>query len=297
MRPRVDQVWVLDLAPIAGLCPPGPGRATVHRRIHRGAWQQPLPGVVCRTTGSLTADQWRVAALMYAGPGAALSHETAGEFWGLSRASTSVHVTVPHGRHRRSAATVIVHQSTRALMSRTIEWFQVTPPARTAIDMALAASRQSEVDAILGRVLQREWATVEQLEGELDVAPRRGSRLVRVGLAVAAAGSHAASEARFLRLVLRAGIPPPELNAPVATAAGTRFVDALWRGLGKGVEIDGRGYHLDAASWQADLARQNLIHTAGVVLLRVAAARLWTEPEAVVTELLAFLGPAARAIA
>ena len=42
--------------------------------------------------------------------------------------------------------------------------------------------------------------------------------------------------------------------------------------------------------WQADLLRQNAIQSTGIVLLRIAARRLWTEPDAVISEIRAFLG-------
>ena len=103
------------------------------------------------------------------------------------------------------------------------------------------------------------------------------------------AGAHGAAEARLVSLVTRSRLPPAEYNAAVQTAAGTRYVDALWRALAKGVEVDGRAFHLDAASWAADLARQNAIQSAGIVLLRVPARRLWTEPDAVLAEITAFL--------
>jgi very-short-patch-repair endonuclease len=51
-----------------------------------------------------------------------------------------------------------------------------------------------------------------------------------------------------------------------------------------------RSFHLDAAAWQADLVRQNAIQSTGVVLLRIPARRLWTEPTAVISEICAFLG-------
>ena len=83
----------------------------------------------------------------------------------------------------------------------------------------------------------------------------------------------------------------PELNAPVVTSSGTRYVDALWRWLGKGAEVDGQAFHFDASAWRADLVRQNAIQTTGIVLLRIAARRLWTEPESVVAEIRTFLSP------
>lgn len=297
MAPIRRDPWVLDLALIDDLCAYGAVRQTVRRRVRRNTWQEPLPGVVCRTTGALTTDQWRTAALMYGGPGAALSHQTAGEFWGYGRTVGRLHITVPHGRHRRSTLAVTVHQSRRVVEPRWVEAFQVTPPARTAVDICLGLRTRDAVVALLGRALQRGLVSLDQLGEEVDRAPRRGSRLARSVLAELAAGSRAASESRLLSLISRAGLPLPELNAAVRTALGIRYIDALWRHLGKGVEVDGQAFHLDPASWRADLVRQNAIQTTGIMLLRIAAARLWTEPEAVLAEVTAFLGLPGRASA
>lgn len=289
MLRRQPDPWLSDLARIDELGPVGPVRRTARRRVTTGAWQQPLPGLVCRTTGTLTREQWQVAALKYAGAGAVLSHATAGEFWGLGRWRGPIHVTVPHGRRVRSTPEVVIHQSRRPTEECLIEDVVVTAPARTAIDLALTLVRQADVDAVIGRAVQSGRVTVEALGEELDRAPRRGSRNARIALADAAAGSHAASEARLLRLIRRARLPLPEMNAPVRTNLGTRHVDALWRALLKGVEVDGATYHFTAGAWESDLRRQNALQTAGVVLLRISARRLWTEPEAVITEVAAFL--------
>jgi very-short-patch-repair endonuclease len=70
-------------------------------------------------------------------------------------------------------------------------------------------------------------------------------------------------------------------------------VDALWRHLNKGVELDGQRYHLDPAAWAADLVRQNAIQASGIILMRIAASRLWGDEMRVIHELTAFLGLAA----
>jgi len=54
--------------------------------------------------------------------------------------------------------------------------------------------------------------------------------------------------------------------------------------------VDGQAFHLSPEAWRADLARQNEIQSTGVVLLRIAARRLWTEPDAVVREIRWILG-------
>ena len=292
-RPRdvaATPPWVADVAAVDELVRTGTRRQTIRRRIQRGAWQEPCPGVVCRTTGNVSSYQWLVVATTYGGSGAMVSHASAGELWSFGPAPPLVHVTVPHGRHRRSTADVAVHQSCRPCRPEIVDDLLVTPPARTAIDMALGLATGAAVDALLGRVLQRGRVSLDQLADELLLAPRRGSALPTAAMADLAAGSRSAAEAQLLRLVRRAGMPLPELNAPVTTSIGTRYVDALWRALGKGVEVDGQAFHLDAAAWQADLVRQNAIQSEGIVLLRIAARRLWTEPDAVIAEIRAFLG-------
>jgi very-short-patch-repair endonuclease len=285
-----DGLWTDDLACLERLYGAGLVPQTARRRIKRGAWQEPLPGIACRTTGRLSADQWLVAASLYGGDGTAISHGSAGAFWGFGRAPAVIQVTVPHGRHRRSTEEVLVHQSRRAFRPVLVGEVWLTPPSRTAVDMSLSLTRLDDVHALLGRALQGARVTTDSLAAEIDAAPRRGSLLPRTAMADLVAGSRAASEARLYGLLRRASLPLPELNAPVATRLGTRFVDALWRWLNKGVEIDGQAYHLDPASWRDDIRRQNAIQAAGIVLLRIPARRLWTEPEAVVAEIADFLG-------
>ena len=76
-----ERPWTADLTRLDLLVATGVPRQTIRRRVRRGRWREPLPGVVCRTDGQLTADQWRVAALLHGGDGSALSHASAGEFW------------------------------------------------------------------------------------------------------------------------------------------------------------------------------------------------------------------------
>ncbi|MDQ1628634.1 MAG: hypothetical protein QOI54_2378 [Actinomycetota bacterium] len=291
---REPNPWYDDVASVDALVRAGHLRTTVRRRVQRGTWREPAPGVICRTTGPLSDDQRLQAALLYGGPGAALSHATAGRFWGLGRPMARVFVTVPHGRNVRSAPLVSVHQSRRPFDPQLIDGLLLTPPARTAIDVCLRLDDLDAVRDVLGRALQSQRATVSQLRHELDLAPSRGSRLPRQALDEIAYDAHAASEARFLRLIRDAGLPLPELNATIVTRGGVRLVDALWRKLARGVEIDGQAYHLSPAAWAADLRRQNDIQTTGITLLRIAAQRLWSEPEVVLAEVIAFLGlPAA----
>lgn len=282
--------WSEDLATVAALVASGLRYRTVRRRIRAGWWKQPVPGVVCRTTGTLTPRQRLLAALLYVGADAAVSHASAVAVWSRTPGPDRTIVTALPGRHPVSTPLVWVRQSTRPFRPLGVAGIRVTPPARSVLDAALDLRRLADVDALFGRSVQRRLVTVDELAEELAVAPSAGSRLPRRAMSALAAGSHAASEAQLCRLLRRAGVPAPELNAAVETSLGMRYVDALWRALCRGVEIDGQAFHLDADAWQADLRRQNAIQSAGVVLMRVPAQRLWTEPGAVVAEIRAFLG-------
>jgi hypothetical protein len=288
-----EDCWCDDLARVDDLVDAGVVYRTVRRRIRVGSWQEPLRGVVCRTTGVLSHRQWLRAALLYAGPDSSISHASAVTLWGIPLESDRIVVTCAHGHHPPSTSEVWVRQSRRPYQRLPLEGLRVTGASRSVLDAGLDLVRLRDVDDLFGRAVQRRLTTVDQLAEELLDAPSGGSRLPRQSLAALSEGSHAASEAQLVRLITRAGLPAPEMNGLVQTARGIRYVDALWRALGKGVEVDGQAFHLSPEAWAADLARQNDIQSTGIVLLRIAARRLWTEPDAVIREIRWFLGMAA----
>lgn len=282
--------WWDGIATIDALVAAGLTARTARRRIRAGRWQEPAPGVVCQTSGQLTPRQQLITAVEYGGPSALLSHATAGAAWGLCAGPLPQHVTVAHGHHVSSTDQIAVHQSLRVCEPRFLDELPVTPPTQTVIDICGALTRLDDVRHLMGRATQKRLTTPAQLAAELAAAPRRGSLLPSLALEEITAGAHAASEAQFLQIVRRAGLPSPELNAPVETREGTKYVDALWRYLNKGVELDGHRYHLDPAAWGADLVRQNAIQATGIILLRIAAGRLWSDEARVISEITAFLG-------
>ncbi|MEP6760553.1 MAG: hypothetical protein ABJA93_04225 [Sporichthyaceae bacterium] len=293
MRDVSDIPWWDDIASIDAIVAAGVTRPTIRRRIRSGHWLEPAPGIVCRTAGRLTTHQRLIVAVEYGGASAVLSHATAGAAWGLVPEPPRQHVTVVHGHHVSSTANIVVHQTVRDCAPRLLDHLPFTPPARTVIDISAGLARLDAVRALMGRAAQKRLATPEQLAVELAGAPRRGSLLPSLVLEEVAVGAHAASEAQFLTIVGRAGLPLPELNAPVETRDGTKYVDALWRQLAKGVELDGHRFHLDAAAWAADLRRQNAIQATGIVLMRIPSSRVWRDPCQLVRELAAFLALAA----
>jgi predicted transcriptional regulator of viral defense system len=83
-------------------------RQAIHRRLAAGRWQEVLPGVY-RVAGAPTSEeQSLMAACLWAGPGAAVSHRAAAGLWGLLEGhSTSVEITTPR---RLRHPGVVVHR-------------------------------------------------------------------------------------------------------------------------------------------------------------------------------------------
>jgi hypothetical protein len=65
-------------------------------RVRSGRWRQIHPGVYATFSGDLTRRTRLWAAVLSAGPGAALSHETAAELHRLAdKPAEPIHITVP----------------------------------------------------------------------------------------------------------------------------------------------------------------------------------------------------------
>ena len=185
-----------------------------------------------------------------------------------------VEVTRRHGQHMSSHGFVVVHQSRRPLEPVAVADLPVTSAARAVVDVSLSAHRRSDVDHAVSDALQRDLVTVEDLFAEARAAGRSIGPWLRSALEDARRGMRSVGEADLRRVVVAAGLPEPEWNAPVHTAMGVFFVDALWREHGVAAEADGRAWHLSAEDWAEDLRRQNALHGARLVLLRFPVTRL-----------------------
>jgi very-short-patch-repair endonuclease len=266
----------------------------VRTAVRTGRWQEPVRGVVVAHGGGLTRrERWQVA-LEFAGPDSCLSHHSALRLWGaridelVPRPRTGgvtgvftappetgvVEVSRPHGQHMASHGFVVVHQSRRPLEPVVVAGLPVTSAARAVVDVSLAAQRRADVEHAVSDALQRDLVSVEDLCTEARALGRRLGPWLRSTLEDARRGMRSVGESDLRRVVVAAGLPEPEWNAPVDTPAGRFFVDALWREHGVGAEADGRAWHLSAEDWSADLRRQNALHGTGLVLVRFPVPRL-----------------------
>jgi hypothetical protein len=230
-------------------------------RLRSGRWQQVYRGVYATFTGPLTREARLWAALLYAGAGAVLSHESAGESQKLIDSPLSViHVTVPTSRRVTPAPGLVVHVSDQALrIPFPPGVLPATLPEDTVIDLAEAAD---DVDGVYGWVT-RAFGRGVTGDVKMRFALERRKRLrwrSELGEAVTAGagGAHSVLELRWDRDVERAhGLPLSQHQVPFRKKDGRRgYRDRVFAECGVIVELDGRQAHPDEARG-ADKARDN----------------------------------------
>jgi predicted transcriptional regulator of viral defense system len=117
---------------------------TIEWRLRSGAWRRVHPGVYATFTGELPRKAKLWAAVLQAGAGAALSHESAAEIHELiDKPSTWIHVSVPAGRHpgqETKIRGVIIHRSRKLVPEWQPPWqLPRTSVEDTVLDLAAAA--------------------------------------------------------------------------------------------------------------------------------------------------------------
>jgi hypothetical protein len=117
----------------------GVTRDMIAAQIEAGRWQWVLPRVYATFTGPLSKEAEIVAALLYGGSAAILSHRTAAERWGMVPVAPDgpVHITLPYGTSAISQPPLVVVHRSRAFRHIVVALDPpMTSPADTAIDMA-----------------------------------------------------------------------------------------------------------------------------------------------------------------
>ena len=158
----------------------GLSAAAISRWVASGRLQRIYPGVYAAGHRAIPLEGRLLAAILYAGPGAALSHVSAASWWALiPYLPETTHVTSP--RRRRSLAGVRVHRAERIerVMHRGLP---ATPVARTLLDFASVAPP----DNVRKAVAEADFQKLLDLDAIARVTGvgRPGSSKLRRALAV-----------------------------------------------------------------------------------------------------------------
>ena len=243
----------------------------VKSRIRSGWWRPVHHGVYVTFTGvpGHGAQLW--AALLGAGPGAVLSHETAAELQRLTdKPADSIHVTIPWQRRIKVVEGVSLHRCTRAGQVVGYGRPPRTKVEETVLDLAHAAATFDEVCGWVTRAFARDLTDAARLGAAMALRSRlRWRDDLHELITAASSGDHSVLEYRYGRDVERAhGLPESVRQAPFKNPDGRRGRrDRLYRDYGVVVELDGRLAHPAEAKWR-DKARDNAAAVDGQQTLR-----------------------------
>lgn len=270
----------------------------IDRRVQSREWIRVLPGVYRLAAAPCSWHQLLVAAFIWGGPGAAVSHRAAVvtlQLRGLERGPCEL--TLPTWRPEPSPE-IVLHTSDSIPPSDlvTVGCLKVTNATRTLIGLGSVVDEEA-LEIVLDDALRRGMTNIERLQRrltEFGVPGRRGPGLLRRVLAErdpALGPSESVLEARFRRFLRRFALPPatPQLRVRLPDGHVARL-DFAYLEKKIAIECDSYGFHSDKSTWLHDRERQNHLTSLGWQILRITWEDLTQRPEWVAMLIRAGLG-------
>ena len=254
-------------------------KSAIARWVAAGRLHRIYPRVYAVGHTALCMEGQLLAAILYAGPGAALSHGSAAHWWGLlPYLPDTIDVTSP--RRRKSLREVRVHRAQR-LERMKHGGLPATPVARTLLDFAsiapMARVRKAVAEADFLHLVD-----LDAIEAVTGIG-RPGSAKLKRALSLHRpeyARTRSDLEYLFLELCRHHRLPFPEVNVML----GPHIVDALWRTERVIVELDGGDGHSSYAQMQRDRERDLYLRRAGYSVLRYSWPQVTRRPAEVATD-------------
>lgn len=265
----------------------------IKSRVAAGYLVRLHPGVYAVGHRRLRTEGHRLAAVLWVGPGALLSHRDAAALHGLRPCNRSRIEITTKRRLRVKQPGIEVHHSAvlDARDATIIDGIPATSVARTLVDLANVIPKDGVAKALreaehlrvvdigelrdaMDRTRTRHGRSHTVLRAVLAEHRRRGIQLTRSIL-----------EDRFLKLCKRHGLPQPRTNFHI----GAHEVDACWPARRLAVELDGWERHKDRHAFQHDREKGNAVARAGYHLLRFTHDDVVRRAAATATTINAFL--------
>jgi len=267
----------------------GLGRGSIEHRVRCGRLHPLHRGVYAVGHRALRREAWWMAAVLAAGPGAALSYRSAAELWRIRNGSPArIDVSVP--RHRRSTARLEVHVVEMQPDEITVrDGIPVTTPARTLLDLAAAVPPQ-HLKAAFEEAEVRRLTSPTSLDALVARYPgRRGTttikRVLKKNHDRGQSIPTSILERRFLALLDAHGLPRPELNH----LSDNGELDATWHEQRLVVECDSFATHGTREAFERDRAKDRALQAAGWRVVRVTWRQLIDDADVVGKQLAALL--------
>ena len=259
-RLMAEQRGLITTAQLAAL---GVTPDAIEASVDAGRWQHVAPRVYATFTGPPPRSALIMAALLYAGPAALLSHRTAAEEWGmLDPTDGPIHVTVPYSCSAISQPPWLVVHRSRAFAHITV----CTEPPRvsradTAVDLAVAEPTARLAMRRLVAVATGSRIPVTELRRRIEERrPRRYRSAINNALRLMAEGVCSALEELFaVDVEIAHALPTACRQVPFRVDGRTLWEDATYDHVGVAltVRLDGRRYHADPDVAFRDRRRDN----------------------------------------
>jgi len=234
----------------------GISRGHIRWQVERGHWQAVYYGVYATFSGELTWEARLWAVILRMGDDAALSHETAAEFWEFGRAGKGrpnpdgrVHVTVPgktNPTRYKDLPHVVVHRKADwAGYDQGLLSLPYVPLVPTVLDLVESALTLDDAFGWLSRAITRNRVTPAMIGVALPARKKMARRAwLKDALTDVSDGAHFPLERRWLHDVERAhGLPRASRQSKRHGADGPRYLDNLYTAFNLAVELDGLVFH------------------------------------------------------
>lgn len=265
----------------------GMGGGAITVRLERGQLHELHRGVYVVGVRRISRKGRWIAAVLASGPGAVLSHRSAGELWRiLPSGARSIDVIRPGSQVRREG--ISAHRLRLADDEWTVrDGIPVTSPFRTIFDLA-AVAEEREVERAFHEAEARRLTDRVSLPILLERYPgRRGTTNLRALLEARQPVGIARNdfEEAFLGLVDRFSLRRPRMNAPLAVRGRFFEIDALWESERVAAELDSREIHGTHKKFETDRLRDRILVAEGWKTMRITWRQLHEEPDEIARDL------------
>ncbi|MFC5501075.1 hypothetical protein ACFPJ4_02345 [Lysinimonas soli] len=262
------------------------------RRLRASDLAAPFHGTRIRRPLETDFTLWCRALTTVLRRGDAFTGPTAARLWGIPlpiRFVTEVALHVAHAPGTRQLRRKGVVGAARVIGARTlaVEGLPVVDPVSCWIDLARSLSVGDLVAAadflITGEGGVGAVADAGELRARVAAIPRghRNIRALRVAASEMRAGSWSRPESVLRWILVRSGLPEPELNQAIRIGGRLVIPDLHWPEFRLVVEYDG-AHHGEAGQWAQDLARSEVLADARIRVVHVTARQLFGDPAMVV---------------
>ena len=238
-----------------------------------------------------------MSAVLFAGPGSALSHRSAAALWGFRDWNGPVEVLSPVTGRRRTERRDPSHFTPPLVRKAThldpshitlVDGIPATTVARTLVDLSGVLSER-QLSSALNAASIKKLLDVDDLRRVVSASKgRKGIGTLRRLLVrhhPLTVLTRSELEVRFLSLLRRAHLPEPRVNVTIAFCE----VDFYWPDYELIVELDGRRFHDTAVAFEGDRERTARLELSGRRVLRLTWDMVANQPEATAQKLRAYM--------